>query len=176
MSTPVINQVPIPVETPVTRPAREEFVRRKEKDPDEGKATQPWIDYWTQQGGVLASASSRVKGANLQTQAGSIPATDLALGALNSGLYFACYYLRVTQAASVSSSIDLTLNWTDRGQALTITIPALTGNTVTTFTDGVHLLRIDGGTALVTYSTTYASVGGTPMQYSLDLALVLVQG
>ena len=176
MSTPIINPVPIPISDAIARPAREEFTRRKEQDPEQGKVTQPWIDYFTQQSGVLGSASARVKGTNLQTQAGSIAATDLANGSLNSGLYFLCYYLRVTQAATVSSSIDLTLNWKDRGQALTFTIPALTGNTVTKFDQSVAFLRIDGGTALVTYSTTYASVGGTPMQYSLDLALVLVQG
>ena len=45
----------------------------------------------------------------------------------------------------------------------------MTGNTTATVGSLTILVRVDEATA-ITYGTTYASVGGTTMQYELDVS------
>lgn len=104
----------------------------------------------------------------LTTQAAAIGATAIPLGALAPGTYRVTYYARITQAATVSSSLTVTLQWTDGGIGQTATFPAMTGNTTATSQTNVILVNIDQGTSL-TYSTAYASVGATAMQYALTV-------
>lgn len=107
----------------------------------------------------------------LTAQAASIVSTSIPLPALTNGTYRVGAYLRVTTADGVSSSIQLTLGWTQGSQALTKAFSALTGDTVTTV-DSVSLpfIQIDQGSAL-TYATTYASNTPGKMKYTLILAV-----
>lgn len=111
-------------------------------------------------------------------QAASIGATGIPLTAVNvpsvqAGFYRVNWYARVTQAASVGSSLSLTLTWTEHGITLTTTTSAVTGNTTTTTLVGSQVLYSDAP-GPVSYSTTYASSGATPMQYLIAVWAELI--
>lgn len=85
-------------------------------------------------------------------------------------LYRLSYYVRVVQPATVSSSVQVTLTWTDGGVTQTATGALLTGNTTTTLEQKTELLvHVDPDTP-VEVSTTYASVGADPMVYDVEVA------
>lgn len=99
----------------------------------------------------------------------SIGATPLHAAAFGAGYYRVSYYARITQAASVSSSLTVTIGWIDGGVPQTLSGAAITGNTPTTVQSGsAGLIHADSGLG-ITFSTTYVSVGGTPMQYALNV-------
>lgn len=98
----------------------------------------------------------------------SIAPTALPLGLLTAGLYRVTWRFRVTRPATTSSELSFTLGWTEGAVVMTRTSPAKTGNTVSTEDNDVWTIRIDQA-APVTYATTYASVGGVPMQYELEM-------
>lgn len=95
-------------------------------------------------------------------------ATTTVLVAPVTGLYRLSYVVRVTQAATTSSSLQVTLGWTDGGQALTMLGESLIGNTVTTSETLSVLVRADAKTAL-TVAASYSSGGTTPMQFGLSV-------
>lgn len=114
----------------------------------------------------VQSAAFNVVSLGLTAQAASIGTTAFIPSA--SGLYRVTYYVRVTQAATTSSSLQVGVLSTDGGVAITQTSVALTTNTTASVQGGVVIAQCDPSTPL-SYSTTYASVGGTPMQYRLLL-------
>jgi hypothetical protein len=99
-------------------------------------------------------------------------ATPLATVALvasaPAGVYRLSYAVRIRQAATVSSSVSVTLQWTSGGVGQTFNSPPLTTNTPTSSQSGAILTQVDGG-SLISYATTYVSVGGTPMTYDLTV-------
>ena len=78
------------------------------------------------------------------------------------------WVLRIVRAATVSSSAQITIAWTDGGQAMSAVQAAVTGNLVTSGQTGTLLVRHDPNTD-VTAALTYASVGATAMRYDLDV-------
>lgn len=166
--TSVLNNVPIPLQDPIARPKRPQF--GKGVDPLEGLLTEAWVSWFDQLNLTLESAPSRIKSVALTTQAASISATDLSGGVLSPGLYRLTYYTRITRAATTSSGLIVTLDWVDGGVACAFSGADLTGNTTATNQSGTILVHIDD-LSPVRYSTTYASVGATSMQYSLDITL-----
>lgn len=164
----VLNNVPIPLQDPISRPRRVQFGNRR--DPLEGTLSDVWVRWFDQLGLVTEQAPSRIATVELTAQAASISATDMTDGTLSAGLYEVKFYARITQAGTVSSSLTVTLDWTDGGVTPSFSGAAITGNTTTTFQSETKLIRIDS-TSPVRYSTTYASVGATPMNYSLDVVL-----
>ena len=88
---------------------------------------------------------------------------------LTAGRYRVSWYLRVTTAASSSSSVAVTVSWTDGGVACSFTGASVTGNTTaTTQPDTSLFLQVDEGTA-ITYTTAYSSTGATSMAYQLSI-------
>ena len=84
------------------------------------------------------------------------------------GVYRVSWSLQVSTAATTSSSIAVTLGWKANTVAQTEAFTALTTNT--TGTHGSGQVVIYPTTAQpITYSTTYASVGGTVMVYGVDI-------
>ena len=119
----------------------------------------------------LRTVPLRLTDVALATQGASIAATALhTVGAVQRGIYRLAYYQRVTRAATTSSELTTTFGWTDGGVAQTISGAVMNGNTTATQQTGTLLVRADKATTL-TYATAYVSVGGTPMQYSLDITL-----
>lgn len=130
---------------------------------------------WFQQSLIARAegAAQMLRSVPLTAQAASIGATPVPIASVQPGLYRVSWYLRITTPATVSSSVSVTLGWTDGSVNCTRTGAAVTGNTTSTTQSGTELLRLDAATAL-TYATTYATVGATPMQYRLDLTVELV--
>jgi hypothetical protein len=160
------QDAPIPLQDPIARipPFKDH------KDPrawtNAGTVTDPWVDYLTRLITVVENNPTRVSYVEERDQSASIAPTDFSGGVLPAGLYRVTYYLRIIQAATTSSSIQATLAFTDRGTALSVSGGALTTNTVTTWEGFSRTVRVDNATPL-TYSTTYASIGATPMLYDI---------
>jgi hypothetical protein len=112
----------------------------------------------------------RIGTVSLTTQAASISVTDVPTPTLHTGLYRISYYARITRAATTSSSLTVSVGWTDRTASCSESGAALTGNTTATAQSGTFFLQVDSASA-VTYATTYASSGGTTMQYALDVTV-----
>ena len=110
----------------------------------------------------------------LSGQAASIGATNLVPTAfVTAGDYRVTYYARISTAASVNSSLTVTLAWTD-GVAQTYSGAAIIGNTTTTYQTGTLMFRADASSA-ITYATTYASNAAGEMKYTLDIVLERVR-
>ena len=135
-----------------------------------GMMTPAWSRWFSLMPATLEAIPSVINTVVLGTQAASISATDFSGGSLRAGLYRASYHARITRAATTSSSLIVTLSWTDSGVAKNSAGAAITGNTTATTQSGSILIRIDKAAA-VRYATTYVSVGATAMQYGLDLVL-----
>ena len=103
------------------------------------------------------------------TQAASISATNFAILSVLPGVYRLSMGARISRAATTSSSLIVTFGWVSSAVACTTSSTAMTGNTTATVGSLTVLVRVDEATA-ITYATTYASAGGTTMQYSLDLS------
>lgn len=106
-------------------------------------------------------------------QGAAIATTALPIGSVTPGIWGIYTTIRVTRAASTSSSVQLTMTWTEGGVTQTQTGAALTGN-VTTTREGLLFVIRPGNATVISYSTTYASVGATSMQYSVDIVAVQV--
>lgn len=117
---------------------------------------------------VQASSPNIVSPAITPGQSASVGATDLITQA--NGRYRVNWTLAITQAATTSSSISVSITTTLNTSPSTQTapVPAVTGNTTSTIQSGILIVTSDANTPL-TYSTTYASVGATPMKYTLTL-------
>jgi len=86
------------------------------------------------------------------------------------GTYRITIYVHITQAATTSSSVQVTIGWIENGSAVTKTFAAVTGNTTQTTDGQSYEVPADNASGL-TVSTTYASVGATPMQYRLEASV-----
>lgn len=118
--------------------------------------------------GVLATVAQVIRSVAVRDQDASIPTTDLSAGVLPSGLARVTYALQITQAATVSSSAQVTLGWTTSTVSASQTFAAVTGNTTATQQSGTITVLSDAGTP-ITYAVAYVSVGATPMVYSFDV-------
>src|SRR3990167_3174871 len=115
-----------------------------------------------------SSPESIGNGIELTGQGASIGATA-AYTPSSEGYYRVSVYARVTTAAVTSSSLTVTIAWTDGGIAVSKAAAAITGNTTASEIDPfVFLLRADQATA-ITYATTYASNGAGEMKYMLTV-------
>lgn len=83
-------------------------------------------------------------------------------------LYRVTWRVRLSQAATTSSSLRVDIVTTDGGVTVTYSSTAYTGNAVSAPQSGSFLVRCDASVPLQ-YQTQYASVGATPMLYDLDI-------
>lgn len=124
----------------------------------------------------LLSLTGRLQTSSTIQSSVAIPSFGSAIGStpivtsISGGLYRVTYYAAIATAATISSSLTVTLGWTDHGVAKGFSFTAMTGNTLSTTDSGSRLIRADQGTSLM-YSTGYASVGATPMAYDLVIEL-----
>lgn len=103
----------------------------------------------------------------LVNQGAAIASTTL-LTTAGAGLFRVSWYVRITTADAVSSSVTVTISWTDvTGCSKTFT--AITGNTTTTTDSGSVTIRPGTATA-IKYSTAYASNTPGVMRHSLELS------
>jgi hypothetical protein len=121
----------------------------------------------------LESCAQLLKAVTLTDKSASIATTAVPLGTLAGGIYRVHWYARVTTPATTSSSLTVTISWTDDAIVCTASGAALTGNTTTTVQSGTVVLEADRSTA-ISYATAYASVGATAMVYKLDVTVELL--
>jgi len=123
---------------------------------------------------VLAvnSSSQALGQAALSGATAATAPTAIQTPTLNAGLYRVSWYARITTPASVSSSLTVTIHWTDGGIVCSVSGAAMTGNTTSTVQSGSVLVQVDPNTT-INYETAYTSVG-TPMAYALDVVAELV--
>ena len=119
---------------------------------------------------AVNAAAQQIGTVALATQGAAVTTTTIPAPVLSTGLYRVSYSLRITRAATVSSSATLTLGWTSNGVACTQAGAAVTGNTTSTQQNGVLVIAADVST-VVTYAVAYASAGATSMQWALDVRL-----
>ena len=135
-----------------------------------GWLTDVWRQWFGRMPDTLKAIPSLINVVNLSSQSASLGATDFSNTSLLAGIYRASYRVQITQAAGVSSSLTVSIAWTDGGVGQTATGAAIVGNTVTTGQSDFVLIRVDAGTA-VQYSATYSSVGVPAMTYSFTASL-----
>lgn len=162
----VLAQAPMPISDPVVKLEGEARFR--------GLISVAWQDYLNRLVAVVDQVPTRVGEAELAAQTASIGATDLTDGGRGAGLYALEYYARITVPAGSSSSLTVTLAWTDGGVAQSQAGAAITGNTTTTRQHARYLFRSDN-LAPMTYATTYSSTGSPAMQYGLYVVLYQVK-
>lgn len=160
---------PIPAETYVVDQVRD---KNTGKLTFSGYLSAAFVDWFLELVNRVNDSPEQYNPVTLTAQQASIATTPIPMPQIGAGLYRISVYARVTQAATVSSSLDATIGWTDGTVSCTHTLAAVTGNTTATVLLGSVVVRSDQATAL-TYATTYASVGATPMQYRID---VMVEG
>lgn len=133
--------------------------------------TREWVRYLQSAIDVLNNAARKLALVSKVEQAASLSATTIDTGALNPGVYRVSYTARITRAASTSSSLTVTVSWMDGNVAQSQSGAAMTGNTTSTQQNGSFFIHNGTNTSatndVVKYATTYASSGGTTMQYSL---------
>src|SRR2546425_527659 len=152
-----------------SRPLQTSLVDPPPERPNEVRyLTKPWYLWLAAVILRVQAAPEILKVVSLTNQSASIGTTAIPIGSISAGLYRINWHARITTAASVSSSLTVTIGYTDNAISCTQSGAALTGNTTATVQGGMAILRSDGAAPL-TYSTTYASVGGTVMIYKLDV-------
>jgi hypothetical protein len=144
-----------------------------------GLVSSPWFEYFLQMQDRVEKSPYAVGSLfdTLTDQTAAIAATSLTISTptglttkLSKGLYRVLTYARITQAASTSSSLTVTMRWTDGTVACTLSGSAITGNTTAT-TGSLDLMIRSDADADITYETAYSSSGATAMQYRLDVVL-----
>jgi hypothetical protein len=168
-----LANAPPPVDDPIAQVKREEFKARKgvpeRPDPQEGRITRTWLDFFVSLIGIVERASVRRFSASVSDDGSTIGPTDISDGTLPGGLYRFSYYASITAASGGPSTLTVTLDWTDRGNAKAYSGAAITSNVVTASQSAVLLIHIDSGSP-VRYSTAWAGAGMT-----YDLFVVLEQ-
>lgn len=124
-----------------------------------------WLGELTLQ---LDEKPARKNHVRLLNQNASLATTPIPLGEIPPGLWRISYHVRVTTPGTVSSSIRVTIGWTDGGIAQSEAGTTLNGNLTTTREGATRIIRVDNASP-ITYATTYASAGATAMQYALDV-------
>ena len=135
-----------------------------------GMLTEVWSRWFGRLPATLNAIPSILNVVELSAQGTSISPTDFAGTILLQGLYRVSYIARISRAATVSSSLTVTLAWTTSAVAMSYVGGAIIGNTTTSYQSVTLLIRSDASLP-VTFSTTYASAGGTSMQYDLDVVI-----
>jgi hypothetical protein len=139
----------------------------------QGFLTDEWVNWFSDYVPRIDKSPSRLITVTLTGQSASLAITPFTSGTLAEGRYRVDWYARITTAATTNSSLTVNVRSTESGLSLTQSGAAMTGNTTTTVQSGSALVLIDAGTP-ISYSTTYASTGATPMAYRLTLLLTRV--
>lgn len=146
------------------------------KDPmvdEKRRPTKTFIDWMTQLVQDVDAAPSSLQVVTATSQSASISTTPISTGALSSGLYRLTWYARITTPATTgaaTSSLTVTVGWTDGGVTCTLSGAAMTGNTTGTVQSETVLMNIEAASP-VTYATTYDSDTAGEMVYQLFLVL-----
>lgn len=157
---------PLPHRSPLIQTDRDPSTGRERLT---SRITSDWLNALEAIVGKVDRTEEQVAKVRLTAQAAAIAATPVHT-VLSAGLYRISYFVRVTQAASVSSSVQVTIGFTDGGVAVASAGTAQTGNTTATHETRTLMVRADQATA-ITLAVAYASAGGTPMTFAIDVVV-----
>lgn len=133
-----------------------------------GRITTYFAQKWRDITSRIESSAFAAAGQIVQYSAQAAAIVTAALVASTSSpLYRVSYDVRISQAAGVSSSVTVTIGFTQGGVAQTYVGAALTGNTTTSKQTDSFLIRPDAGT-VITIAVAYASVGAPVANYEAD--------
>jgi len=104
----------------------------------------------------------------LTAQNAAIGATPIPLASVNAGRYRISFFARITTPDGVSSSLTISIGFTDGGVACTQSGAAITGNAVTSTQSGSLVVQSDANAPL-TYAVSYASNTPGAMVYRLSV-------
>jgi hypothetical protein len=167
----LLDREPFPVHDFIVRRRRPEYALQGRPDPLEDKLTEVFANYFIRLGDTVNASAVRIADpVGLTAQGASVAATDLSGGGVSQGLYRVEWFAHITRAATTSSSLTVALDWVANTFTLTKTFTAITGNTTSSFGDGQAFFYADAASP-VRYTLTYASVGGTSMQYQFRATL-----
>jgi hypothetical protein len=168
-----VVSAPMPVHDPIAE-LRNPNVPEGKKDPRENQCTDVWRKWLQSIVGEVQDSSRVTNSLVIENQTASIVSGLLSV-VINSGLYRASVYSRVTIPASVSSSLGVVIRWSDSGVACSYAPSAVTGNATNTVLQYTWVGPVDASTQ-ITYDVNYASAGTEAMQYTLRLVLEKVKG
>jgi hypothetical protein len=103
---------------------------------------------------------------SLTNQNAAIATTPIPLPTLTGEPCRITWYARITTADGVSSSLTVTISWTEGGVAKSVSGAALTGDSIGTLQSGTVMIPADQGTP-INYATAYASNTPNKMKYRL---------
>ena len=161
---------PFPYDVPVSPETTDPKTGKKVRSP---YLSQEIVDWLLEQQQRSESAAEQLGSVSLTGQGAAISATPVPMPDLTAGLYRVSYYARITTAAVTSSSLTITIGWTDGAITMSQAGAAITGNTTATQQNGTFFFRNDAN-ASITYTTTYASNGAGEMKYSLYVVVEAV--
>lgn len=138
-------------------------------EPD-GSLNTDWLNWFFSLAGRVDASPQALSPIHLVNQQAAIVARPFTLGVVGAAVYRVTWYVRVTQAASVSSALQVRVDFTDGGVPCFNQGDPVVGNTTASGESNECYVRADAVTA-VTFSMSYASVGGVPMQFRLDMAI-----
>lgn len=133
-----------------------------------GPVTLFFRELWQQLQGMVGKIAT-VATTELTNQAAAIVTTRAYL-VQTPGIYRIAYYVRKTVADGVSSSLTVTLGWTDHGVPLTEAGAALAADLVTAQQSGSKLVYADGNSDL-TFAVAYASNTPGTMRFQLEVSV-----
>lgn len=134
------------------------------------KPTATFLEWTTALLADVDASPARLHTVSVTGQNAAIGTTTIPTAALAAGLYRVSTYARILQAATTSSSLTVSIGFTESAINLSMSGAAMTGNTTGTVQSNVWLIRIDAASP-ITFSTAYASSGATVMIYRLDVVL-----
>ncbi len=126
-----------------------------------------WLGDFVLEADQKPTSRARVSRAGEEAAIGTTP---LPIGSLSAGMWRVNYHVRVTQAASGSSDLRVSIHWTDGGIAQTHQGTLVNGN-LTTSRDGAAVIVVSDSDTPISYAVSYNSVGATPMQFRIDIAV-----
>lgn len=100
----------------------------------------------------------------------TIPPTDIPLPPLAAGTYRLSYDLRISRAATTSSSAGVTFGWTSGAVSCAQIFALVTGNTTASQTSDAITISADASSS-ITYALSYSSAGATSMTYNLGITV-----
>ena len=140
-------------------------------DLETGAITDVWFRWLNEVSlGVSQDPNRTVTPPAITAQAASIWTTILAPSQTAAGLYRFAWYARITQAATIASSLTVRVDWTDHGQACSFSGAAMLSNLVTEFQSETKMIYSDAGIP-ITYETAYVSNAAATMTYELYVFL-----
>lgn len=127
-----------------------------------------WRNYLLSLQNVGQASPQILQETSVEAQTAAIATTPLALPGISAGFYRVSVYYVTTTAAGVSSSLTVTIGWTDNAQPTSRSFPALVNGALASNGGGDLLIHTDDNSP-ITYAAAYASNPANQMAYNLGV-------